>query len=213
MTVQTVVDDLLLEFDRHRGETVLGLGHEPGTDWVGCASRGAEVIVCSPWRAQLDAIQNDFERRHLHGQFLTSHPTEIPLDDSSVDVVCLNSLPFHADQLSDIVSEIYRVLKPGGKLLAMFPAKYDVDFWFNTWFFWHAWIDGRRKPGTSRRQGRYSSWQLGRLFGKFVNRKIRKRQLHRSEVPRVWRWLPTRLLARLMGRTMVVKGFKPLREM
>src|SRR5262249_24556925 len=38
----------LLEFAKHSGETLLGLGNGLGTDWLQYARHGAAVIVCSP---------------------------------------------------------------------------------------------------------------------------------------------------------------------
>ena len=37
-----------LEFTKHTGETLLGLGVGLGTDWVQYARHGAEVIACCP---------------------------------------------------------------------------------------------------------------------------------------------------------------------
>src|SRR5262249_48935137 len=37
----------LLEFTRHAGETLLGLGNGLGTDWLQYARHGATVVVCS----------------------------------------------------------------------------------------------------------------------------------------------------------------------
>ena len=44
----------LLEFAKHDGETLLGLGHGLGTDWAQYARHGANVIVCSGSTAQLE---------------------------------------------------------------------------------------------------------------------------------------------------------------
>jgi hypothetical protein len=57
---------------------------------------------------------------------------------------------------------------------------------------------------------RLTGWQLGELFTRFIDQRIRKRQLRRPEVPHVWRWIPLPILARLMGRCLVLKAFKPL---
>ena len=37
----------LLEFAKHSGEVLLGLGHGLGTDWAQYARHGASVLVCS----------------------------------------------------------------------------------------------------------------------------------------------------------------------
>src|SRR5204863_6014086 len=96
------------------------------------------------------------------------------------------------------------VLKPGGKVLAVVPAYYDVDFWCRSWLPWH------RKAPSPAGPVAFSGRGLCRLFGRFVEQRVHKRQLRRSEVPHLWRWLPLPLLERLLGRVLVIKAFKPL---
>src|SRR3954452_23729610 len=49
----------LLEFAKHSGETLLGLGNGLGTDWLQYARHGAAVIVCSPAAEQLALIRKN----------------------------------------------------------------------------------------------------------------------------------------------------------
>ena len=51
---------------------------------------------------------------------------------------------------------------------------------------------------------------LRRQFEQFVEPRVYKRHLRRSESPYVFRFLPMPLLERLMGRMLVLKAFKPL---
>ncbi len=91
----------------------------------------------------------------------------------------------------------------------MTPARYDIDFWVRTCFFWYRWLKPH-KYRTDPTGARYSGRQLRALFGRFAEHRLYKRQLRRSEVPHAWRWLPPAVLARLMGRVLVLKAFKPL---
>lgn len=198
----------LLEFTKHAGETLLGIGDGLGTDWLQYARHGAQVVVCSPSTSQLGLIRRNFELRGLYGRFLHARLTSLPLESASVDVACITSLMQGVEEPNALVDEVYRVLKPGGKVLAVTPAKYDVDFWYRTIFFWMRWCSRRRKDVNAAH--RFSARGLKRLFSRFAEHRIHKRQLRRSEVPHVWRWAPLSLLARLMGRVLVVKAFKPL---
>jgi ubiquinone/menaquinone biosynthesis C-methylase UbiE len=200
----------LLEFAKHSGETLLGLGNGLGTDWLQYARHGAHVVVCSPSAEQLDLIRRNFELRGLAGRFLHSSASRLPLESSTIDVVCVSSL---LDEIGDprpVVEEVYRVLKPGGKVLAVTPARYDLDFWVRCCFPWRLWWPGRPPaiPGTE--PARFSRRDLHRLFGRFVEHRIHRRQLRRSEIPHLWAWLPRPLLERLMGHLLVLKAFKPL---
>jgi SAM-dependent methyltransferase len=200
----------LLEFAKHSGETLLGLGHGLGTDWAQYARNGARVIVCSPAASQLELVKRNFELRGLEGRFVNAYPHRLPLESASIDVACISSLCHGIDDPLLVVEEVHRVLKPGGKVLAVTPARYDVDFWFYTIFPWYRWIQKDAREGNVKKKDRFTARQLKRLFGGFVEHRIYKRQLRRSEVPHIWRWLPLPLLARFMGRVLVLKAFKPL---
>ena len=54
----------LLEFAKHPGERLLGVGHGLGTDWAQYAQNGASVIVCSPAPAQLELVKRNFDLRN-----------------------------------------------------------------------------------------------------------------------------------------------------
>ena len=56
---------------------------------------------------------------------------DIDLDDSSVDVFCTFSVLHHIANVSHILKEIHRVLKPGGKLLIKEPCSSMGDWRFS----------------------------------------------------------------------------------
>jgi hypothetical protein len=94
-------------------------------------------------------------------------------------------------------------------VLAVTPAKYDVDFWFHVGFPWRRWILGRGRSEDTPAV-RFSFRSLQRLFDRFIEHRFYKRHLRRREVPHIWRWMPHSLLERMMGRILVVKAFKPV---
>ena len=53
----------LLEFGKHAGETVLGLGNGLGSDWVQYARHGARLTVCGETSAMLDVVESNFQLR------------------------------------------------------------------------------------------------------------------------------------------------------
>ena len=75
---------------------------------------------------------------------------------------------------------------------------------------WNRWLRPHRGKNPLRCKRRLSGRQVSKLFERFTEIRIRKRQLRRQEVPHVWRWIPLPILARLMGRVLVLKAFKPL---
>lgn len=201
----------LLEFAKHSGETLLGLGNGLGTDWLQYARHGAEVVVCSPLADQLSLIRRNFELRGLAGRFLHARGDALPLESASIDVACVSSLLHEAGDVRGMVHEIYRVLKPGGKVVAVAPASYDIDFWLHLCFPWRRWL-GRPAAAGEPPPRRFTAHRLRRVFDCFIERRVYKRHLRRSELPYLWRWLPTPVWERLVGHLLVLKGFKPLRS-
>jgi len=198
----------LLEFARHRGERLLGVGGGLGTDWVQYARNDCEVIACHATDDGLALIRRNFELRGLPARFIRAEPWALPLESASIDVACLNEVASGTD-VNKVAAEVYRVLKPGGKVLAVTRARYDVDFWWRDWLPW-----GRLLRPTSlvaaEDPNRFSGRQLRRRFGRFVEHRVYKRHLRRAEVPHLLRWLPLPLLERLLGRLLILKAFKPL---
>jgi SAM-dependent methyltransferase len=199
----------LLEFAKHTGERLLCVGNGLGTDWLQYARHGSAVIICSLAGEQLALMRRNFELRGLPGTFHNAAPTALPVETASIDVVCLNSLLEGVSDPAAVVAEVYRVLKPGGKVLALTPARYDVNFWLNFFFPWQRWLQSK-KAQPEPTLPRFSARRLCRLFGRFIEQRVYKRHLRRAEVPHVWRWLPPSLLQRVMGRILVLKAFKPL---
>lgn len=196
----------LLEFAKHAGETLLGLGNGLGTDWLQYARCGASVIVCSPSAQQLALTRRNFELRGLTGRFLHAAPATLPLESATIDVVCVSGLLQDVDDVPAVIEEIYRVLKPGGKVLAVAPARRDVDYWASLFLPWRRWRRGQPATPTVR----FTARGLKRLFNRFIEHRVHKRQLRRKELPQLWRWAPRSLMERLMGRVLVLKAFKPV---
>jgi SAM-dependent methyltransferase len=206
----------LLEFTKHAGETMLGLGNGLGTDWIQYARHGAKVVACSPLAAELALIRRNFELRGLNGRFLHAAPVDIPLGDACVDVVCVSGLLHEMDEPKRIVSEIFRVLRPGGKVLAVVPARYNIDYW-KQWLPWSGKITRwfKRSPWRSAAVAQsaaadFSGRGLKRLFAEFRDHRVYKRQLRRKEAPWLWRMVPRAWLEKLFGRYLVLKAFKPV---
>jgi SAM-dependent methyltransferase len=195
----------LFEFQRHRGENVLGLGESLGTDWVQFARGGAIVHHAAPSLESLSLSQRHFAIRGLQGDFQRGSYEHLPFACDSMDVVCLSNMTSPIQPLDVLVGEIFRVLKPGGKLLAALPAKYDARFWKGFWFPW-------RRLFVDQPEDRmlFSVRKTKRIFGQFSEPRILKRHLRRSDIPHIWRWMLLPVLERFMGKYLVIKTFKPV---
>jgi SAM-dependent methyltransferase len=197
-----------LEFRRHAGETVLGLGEGLGTDWLEYARHGSHVLACSPSQEQLALVRRNFELHDLPARFLHAPPQALPVDENSIDVVCLTGLLHEVEDPAAVVAEIYRVLRPGGKVIAVVPAKYSASFWFDTCYPWRRWL--RSTPPDAGKRA-HTARSLRRTFAAFAEHKVAKRHLRRLHLPHLWRFLPLPLMERLCGQFLLLKAFKPLR--
>jgi len=203
----------LLEFAKHAGERILGLGSDMGSDWIQYARHGAEVIVCCPLAEQLGLVRRNFELRGLKAGFLHAEPAALPVEPASIDVVCLTGLLHAATSPERLIQEIFRVLKPGGKVLAVAPALRDPWSW---WPFVARPGGGSGGPAAlaggplSAHARRYGSRQLRQVFERFSEVRLYRRHLRRAEVPHPLRWLPLVVLERLGGRLLVLKALKPV---
>jgi SAM-dependent methyltransferase len=133
----------------------------------------------------------------------------LPLEANSIDVACISGLLQDVTEPHRVVDEVFRVLKPGGKVIAVTPAKYDVDYWRSIFFFWERWLEPHARDVTHAER-RFTGRRLRRLFQRFEIHRISKRQLRRPELPHLWRLWPMPVLERLLGRVLVLKAFKPL---
>jgi SAM-dependent methyltransferase len=102
----------ILDFGCGAGE-VVAAGRAAGMDMLGADVfyRGSE--------ARLDA-----ERSGLLGTFVREiREGRLPFEDGAFDLVTDNQVLEHVVDLDAVLGEIHRVLKPGGTVLSIFPAR------------------------------------------------------------------------------------------
>ncbi|MDY3562122.1 class I SAM-dependent methyltransferase [Gemmata sp. JC673] len=197
-----------LEFGRHPGESLLVLGCGLGIDAAAYARTGTSVTVATAPDERPDLIRENFDRNGLTGEFVALAGPRLPFADGAFDVVTWNALYDAAEPNPLRIDELFRVLKPGGKLIGLFPAHYDTAFWQSVllplqWLYWRRPADPTTAPKATARE-------LVRLFRQFGEHRVSKRHLRRGELPYVWRLLPLVLLERIMGRVLVLKAKKPI---
>jgi SAM-dependent methyltransferase len=197
-----------LEFGRHPGESLLVLGCGLGTDAVQYARTGTNVTIATAPDEYPHVVRDNFARHALEAEFAALDGPLLPFADGAFDVVTWNAL-YDADRPDAVrVAELFRVLKPGGKLIGLFPARFDAAFWQDVLLplqrlWWRRPPDPATAPKTTARE-------LRRVFAPFAEHRVSKRHLRRGELPHAWRILPLMLLERWIGRVLVLKAKKPI---
>jgi arsenite methyltransferase len=103
------------------GEVVLDVGSGAGIDSILAARRvgptgkviGLDIVEAMGDRARANAVEAGVEGWI---EFLQGEMEQIPLPDSSVDVVISNGVLNLSGRKSRALAEIYRVLVPGGRI-------------------------------------------------------------------------------------------------
>ena len=214
----------LMEFDRHAGEDVLEIGGGIGTDLSQFARHGARVTDLDLSAGHLALAQENFERRGLQGRFVHHDAEALPFADHTFDVVYSNGVLHHTPNTRQVVQEIRRVLKPGGKAIVMMYAEHSIHYWRELVATLGLQRDLLKNHSMGEIMSRYveisqndarplvkvyTAARLKRLFDGFEGRVVYKHQLMASEVPGLCAWLPLDISARLMGWNVIIKARKP----
>jgi ubiquinone/menaquinone biosynthesis C-methylase UbiE len=106
-------------FAQTRDLAVLEVGCGLGTDGAQFARAGAEYTGIDLTEAAVDLARKRFAVSGLRGDFRVSDAEKLDFADESFDLVYSHGVLHHTPDIDAAVSEIYRVLKPGGRAMVM----------------------------------------------------------------------------------------------
>lgn len=114
---------LVIDFNDHPGEKVLEIGCGLGTDGRQFVRGGANYIGCDLSFHSLALAHRGFELFGLPGAFVCADAENLPFPDVALDLIYCHGVLHHTPDTERAICETYRVLRPGGKVIAMLYAR------------------------------------------------------------------------------------------
>jgi SAM-dependent methyltransferase len=120
---------LLVPFSETRGKSVLEIGCGNGADGALFAQNGAIYTGVDLTQAAVDSARTHFQILHLPGTFQIENAEHLTFPDHSFDFVYSHGVLHHSPDPSKAFSEVYRVLRPGGKAVLMLYHKHSFNYY------------------------------------------------------------------------------------
>jgi SAM-dependent methyltransferase len=108
-----------------RGLKVLDVGCGNGYVLFQYARNGADVTGVDLTATAVDLSRKRFALGGLPARFVEIDGEHLPFPDDHFDIVCSMGVLHHISNAQTTVDEIYRVIKPGGRLIAMLYHRYS----------------------------------------------------------------------------------------
>jgi ubiquinone/menaquinone biosynthesis C-methylase UbiE len=117
-------------FANYRDKKVLEIGCSIATDGLEFAKQGADYTGIDLTPASIEIARERFELFDVPGQFeVVNAEDRLPFADASFDHVYSWGVIHHSPKPERIVSEIYRVLRPGGTFTVMLYNRSSINYY------------------------------------------------------------------------------------
>jgi ubiquinone/menaquinone biosynthesis C-methylase UbiE len=120
---------LLVPFAESKGKQVLEIGTGNGADGVMFALNGAHYTGVDLTEAALEATRKHFAVMGLTGKFQKENAEQLSFSDESFDRVFSHGVLHHTPNTQAAINEVYRVLKPGGRVISMLYHKRSFNYY------------------------------------------------------------------------------------
>ena len=149
----------------------------------------------------------------------------LPFEENTFDIIYSNGVIHHTPNTKLLIDEIYRVLRPGGKIIIMVYAENSYHYWMVQFYklgimndMLDKWSMGEimsRNVEITENDARplvkvYTKKRLANLFNQFENISIVQQQFTKGELPKAIKWASPNLMGRYLGWNLIIKANKPL---
>jgi len=119
------ISDAIHGYSTSKGLRVLDVGCGNGYVLFQYARHGAEVAGVDLTRTAIELSRKRFALGGLSGDFREVDGNSLPFTDNCFDIVCSMGVLHHISNPRPMADEMFRVLKPGGRLIAMLYHRYS----------------------------------------------------------------------------------------
>ena len=122
----------IAQFTRHGGKRVLEIGVGAGSDHLNWAKAGADLFGVDLTEKGIETTRKRLNLYDLKSNLQRIDAENLPFEDNYFDIVYSWGVIHHSEDTEQIIKEILRVLKPGGKFLGMIYHRRAIHT-FNLW--------------------------------------------------------------------------------
>lgn len=125
----------IAQFTAFAGKDVLEVGCSIATDGLEFARSGARYVGLDLAPVAIEIAKERFAVFNVPGKFVVANAEErIPFPDASFDHIYSFGVIHHSPKTEAIISEMYRVLRPGGSFTIMIYNKSSVNYYIEIMF-------------------------------------------------------------------------------
>lgn len=123
------------------GKKTLEIGFGMGTDHLALARQGAELYGIDLTQRHHDITKRRFELYNKHTELTLGDAENLPYEDNFFDFIYSFGVVHHTPNTEKVISEIHRVLKPGGRCWITVYHKNSIYFYW-TIVLWGWYLNG-----------------------------------------------------------------------
>lgn len=138
-----------IPFSSGKGKKVLEIGYGMGTDLLTWAIEGAEVHGIDLTEEHHRLAELNFKTHGKQANLVLGDAANLPFPSNEFDIVYSNGVLHHTPDTVRCISEGYRVLKPGGKMIFSMYRTLSAFLLFSKILFQGIWRGGLKKLGYS----------------------------------------------------------------
>ena len=209
----------LHEYSKYKGKKIFDIGCGNGYVCSKYAIEGARVYGVDLTKKAIKLSYKRFKYLRLKGNFKQASAEKLPFPNNSFDCVCSVGVLHHVKNTNKALKEIFRILKPGGRLILMFYNRNSAKYQFR--YRLKSLLTGKSMQelvnefdGAGNPLGKvFSKTELKKKLKLFSNIQMFTGYLDTGDIiPYGSRFLPRQLfkfLEKFLGWNLYVKAFKP----